>query len=296
MTAIRPEPRPGILAIDPYVPGKSGAAGLAKVWKLSSNETPARPEPEGARRLCASRRQARTLSGGLPCGAARGDRGALWTRSGPHHLRRRLRRASVLPRQRLSQPWRRGPLQRPRLPGLQDRHPGGRRDPCCRTRDRPSADVDALLSRVTPRTSIVFLANPEQPDRHLPAVRRGQAAACRASSRHPPGPRCRLCRICPSQRLRGGAGARRHCGKRRDDAHLFEDPRPRQPPPRLDGWPRPPSSTPSTASAGRSTSAGRPWPPASPRWRRSPSRCRHRPQRGMAAASASARSPRWASS
>jgi histidinol-phosphate aminotransferase len=40
----RPQPKPGILDIAPYVPGKSGAAG-AKVHKLSSNESPLGPSP-----------------------------------------------------------------------------------------------------------------------------------------------------------------------------------------------------------------------------------------------------------
>ena len=40
-----PQPRPGVLAIDPYVPGKSSAPGVAKVFKLSSNETPLGPSP-----------------------------------------------------------------------------------------------------------------------------------------------------------------------------------------------------------------------------------------------------------
>ncbi|MEA2929968.1 MAG: histidinol-phosphate aminotransferase, partial [Hyphomicrobiales bacterium] len=33
----RPEPRPGVLTIKAYVPGKSHAPGVAKVHKLSSN-------------------------------------------------------------------------------------------------------------------------------------------------------------------------------------------------------------------------------------------------------------------
>jgi histidinol-phosphate aminotransferase len=41
----RPRPRPGVLAIDPYVPGKSRAPGVARVFKLSSNETPLGPSP-----------------------------------------------------------------------------------------------------------------------------------------------------------------------------------------------------------------------------------------------------------
>src|SRR4051794_32877468 len=46
MTALRPVPRPGVMDISAYVPGKSGAPGLAKVWKLSSNESPLGPSPK----------------------------------------------------------------------------------------------------------------------------------------------------------------------------------------------------------------------------------------------------------
>ena len=43
MTANQPNPRPGVLDIAPYIPGKSTAPGVAKVFKLSSNETPLGP-------------------------------------------------------------------------------------------------------------------------------------------------------------------------------------------------------------------------------------------------------------
>src|ERR1700691_6295368 len=46
MTAMRPLPRPGVLDIEAYVPGKSSAPGVAKIFKLSSNETPRGPSPE----------------------------------------------------------------------------------------------------------------------------------------------------------------------------------------------------------------------------------------------------------
>jgi histidinol-phosphate aminotransferase len=46
MTATKPQPRPGVLDIAPYVPGKSTAPGVAKVFKLSSNETPLGPSPK----------------------------------------------------------------------------------------------------------------------------------------------------------------------------------------------------------------------------------------------------------
>ena len=52
----RPMPRPGVLDIAPYVPGKSGAPGAGKVFKLSANETPLGPSPRAiaAFRDCAA--------------------------------------------------------------------------------------------------------------------------------------------------------------------------------------------------------------------------------------------------
>src|SRR6187549_2943555 len=42
----RPQPRPGVLKIQAYVPGKSSAPGVAQVFKLSSNETPLGASPK----------------------------------------------------------------------------------------------------------------------------------------------------------------------------------------------------------------------------------------------------------
>src|SRR3974377_42604 len=42
----RPTPRPGVMDIHAYVPGKSSAPGIAKVFKLSSNETPLGASPQ----------------------------------------------------------------------------------------------------------------------------------------------------------------------------------------------------------------------------------------------------------
>ncbi|MDH4440031.1 MAG: histidinol-phosphate transaminase [Rhizobium sp.] len=44
--SLKPVPRPGILDIAPYVPGKEPAAGALRVHKLSSNETPLGPSPQ----------------------------------------------------------------------------------------------------------------------------------------------------------------------------------------------------------------------------------------------------------
>jgi histidinol-phosphate aminotransferase len=41
-----PQPRHGILNIDPYIPGRSRAQGQGPVYKLSSNETPLGPSPK----------------------------------------------------------------------------------------------------------------------------------------------------------------------------------------------------------------------------------------------------------
>ena len=70
----RPQPRPGVLAIDPYVPGKSSAPGAARVFKLSSNETPLGPEPACDRRLSRGRRALAGLSRRCVGRAARSDR------------------------------------------------------------------------------------------------------------------------------------------------------------------------------------------------------------------------------
>src|SRR3569833_62296 len=43
--ALRPKPRTGVLEIEAYVPGKSTAPGVARVFKLSSNETPLGASP-----------------------------------------------------------------------------------------------------------------------------------------------------------------------------------------------------------------------------------------------------------
>src|SRR5919112_1623795 len=74
----RPEPRPGVMQIDAYVPGKSGAPGVAKVHKLSSNETPLGPSPKA---IEAVRRAAGELEA-YPDGTATALREALAAKHG----------------------------------------------------------------------------------------------------------------------------------------------------------------------------------------------------------------------
>ncbi len=47
-----PEPRPGILDIAPYVPGKSEATGNVRLFKLSSNESALGPSPKAVAAFC----------------------------------------------------------------------------------------------------------------------------------------------------------------------------------------------------------------------------------------------------
>ncbi|QQM31070.1 histidinol-phosphate transaminase [Martelella lutilitoris] len=44
--SMKPTPRPGVMDIAAYVPGKDHVEGVAKVYKLSSNETPLGPSPK----------------------------------------------------------------------------------------------------------------------------------------------------------------------------------------------------------------------------------------------------------
>src|SRR5512134_1658451 len=74
MAATRgPRPRPGVLDIAPYVPGTSALPGARPVIKLSSNETPLGPSPRAVEAYHAA---AATLSR-YPDGSARPLREAL---------------------------------------------------------------------------------------------------------------------------------------------------------------------------------------------------------------------------
>ena len=55
---VSPTPRPGILSIEPYVPGKSSIPGQTKTIKLSSNEGALGPSP---RALAALRKAAEAM-------------------------------------------------------------------------------------------------------------------------------------------------------------------------------------------------------------------------------------------
>ena len=159
----RPVPRPGVLAIDPYVPGKSAAPGVAKVHKLSSNETPLGPSPEAVE-------AARAAAGYLeryPDGTATRLREAIAAKYGLDPGRVVCGAGSDELLSLLAYAYL-GPGDE----GIFTAHgflvyriailaAGGA--PVVADERDLTADVDAILDKVTPRTKIVFLANPNNP-------------------------------------------------------------------------------------------------------------------------------------
>jgi histidinol-phosphate aminotransferase len=159
----RPMPRPGVMQIEAYTPGKSAAPGVAKVYKLSSNETPLGPSPKAVEALRAKAgslelypegtskvlREAIARKFGL-------DAGRIICGAGSDELLSLLAYAYV------------GPGDE----GIFTAHgflvykiaimaAGGA--PVVAEETALRADVDKILACVTPRTKIVFLANPNNP-------------------------------------------------------------------------------------------------------------------------------------
>ena len=160
---LRPQPRPGILDIAAYVPGKSGAKGK-KIHKLSSNESPLGASPAA---MAAFRDAAGKLEL-YPDGSATALREAIAARYGLnrrcHRLRRGLGRIAAAHCACLSGPRRRGDLFGSigfLVYPIAIKSNGA--TAVVAPERNHTADVDAMLARVTPRTRIVFLANPNNP-------------------------------------------------------------------------------------------------------------------------------------
>ncbi len=163
MSPKRPEPRPGVLAIEAYVPGKSTAPGIAKVFKLSSNESPlgASPKAIEAYRSLATQLQ------DYPDGSASALRSAIGRAFGLDPDRIVCGAGS----DELLNLLAHGYLG----PGDEAIHTvhgflvykiatlaaGG--TPIVVPETNYTADMDAVLKAVTPRTKLVFLANPNNP-------------------------------------------------------------------------------------------------------------------------------------
>src|SRR5437899_4137109 len=159
----RPQPRPGVLDIEAYVPGKSTAPGVARVFKLSSNETPLGPSPKA---IAAYRQVAEHLED-YPDGAASDLREAIGRAfgldpdrivcgAGSDDLLNLLARAYLQDGDEAIHTTH-GFLVYP-IATL-----GAGATPVVAAEKDFHADVDAILARLSPRTKIVFLANPNNP-------------------------------------------------------------------------------------------------------------------------------------
>jgi len=163
MTATRPEPRPGVLDIAAYVPGKSSAPGVAKIFKLSSNETPLGPSP----RAIAAYKAAADHLEDYPDGSAIELREAIGHAfgldpdrivcgAGSDDLLNLLARAYLADGDEAIHTTH-GFLVYP----IATLGTGAR--PVAVPETDYTADVDAILRAVTNKTKIVFLANPNNP-------------------------------------------------------------------------------------------------------------------------------------
>jgi len=163
MTANRPQPRPGVLDIAPYVPGKSNAPGVAKVFKLSSNETPLGPS---ANAIAAYRAAGEHLED-YPDGSASALREAIGTSfgldpdrivcgAGSDDLLNLIARAYLKDGDEAIHATH-GFLVYP----IATLAAGA--TPIVAPETNYTVNVDAILASVTPRTKVVFLANPNNP-------------------------------------------------------------------------------------------------------------------------------------
>ena len=158
-----PIPKPGITDISPYTPGKSKAEGAARIIKLSSNENPWGPSPKA---IAAYNAEA-THMNRYPDG-------------GHASLREAIARVQKLPAEQLI-----CGAGSDELIGMLVHAYAGAGDevlytqhgflmykiytlangatPVTAPEKNLHTDVDALLADVTPRTKIVFVANPNNP-------------------------------------------------------------------------------------------------------------------------------------
>ncbi len=163
-----PEPKPGILEISPYVGGRAGVPGVAKVFKLSSNESPLGPSPKA---LAALQEALPSLSL-YPEGSGRILREAIaevhqlnpdrivTSGDGSDMLLTLLANAYLQPgdeclfSEHAFLVYKIATLANSAIPVIV---------PETRTNQGIKVDVDAMLSRVSAKTRMVYIANPNNP-------------------------------------------------------------------------------------------------------------------------------------
>ena len=174
-----PTPVPGILEITPYVGGRAAAPGATKVHKLSSNETPLGPSPKAKEAFAAAVAKLEMY----PEGSSEVLRQAvaevyglnpnrIVCGNGSDELLHLIGQCYCRPGDEVLFPEH-GFLVYPIVARAASAIP------VTAPETNHTASVDALIERITPRTRIVFLANPNNPTgTYLPAseVRRLHAA------------------------------------------------------------------------------------------------------------------------
>jgi histidinol-phosphate aminotransferase len=163
MTATRPLPRPGVLDIAPYVPGKSSAPGVAKIIKLSSNETPLGPSEHAIAAYKAAAAKLEDYPDGsvselrAAIGRAFGlDPARLLCGAGSDDLLNLLAHAYLRDGDEVIYSAH-GFLMYP-IYAL-----GHGAKPIPVPEKNYTTDIDAILAAVTERTRLVFIANPNNP-------------------------------------------------------------------------------------------------------------------------------------
>ena len=163
MTANRPQPRPGVLDISPYVPGKSTAPGVAKVFKLSSNETPLGPSEKAIAAYNAAGKHLEDYPDGSASelreaiGAMLGlDPARIICGAGSDDLLNLIARAYLKDGDEAIHATH-GFLVYP----IATLASGAK--PVVAPETDFTANVDHLLAAVTPKTKVLFLANPNNP-------------------------------------------------------------------------------------------------------------------------------------
>jgi histidinol-phosphate aminotransferase len=156
-------PRPGILEIEPYVGGKAAVAGAGRVIKLSANESAIGPSPKAV----AAVRDAAAAIHRYPDGGASDLRAAIGERfgldptrlvcgAGSDELIQFLIRAYAGPGDEVL--YSAHGFLMYKLTAL-----SAGATPVAAPETNLRTDVDALLARITSRTRMVFIANPNNP-------------------------------------------------------------------------------------------------------------------------------------
>ena len=161
--SLRPQPKPGIMDIEAYVPGKEGAPGVAKVYKLSSNETPL----GASKAAIAAFNSVSDKLALYPDGQAHALKDAIAEVHGLNPANLICGNGSDEVLGLLCQTY-----LAPGDEGIFSQHGflvykiyilSQGATPVVAKETNETANVDAILASVTPKTKIVFLANPNNP-------------------------------------------------------------------------------------------------------------------------------------